>query len=234
MKRILPALAAALLLAPAANAGELDALFDQMHRDYLLGQFRAESGSERRAAFDRVLDASRHVLAEEPHSARAQLWGAVAWGLYGMSHSMIASARHGVADKIRRHATRLIEIDPQYENGAGYRLLGRLHTTVPRVPWVSMWVDQATGVDLLRTALATSRDDPRNLLFLAEALLDGPDDLEVRAEAWALLREAAAFRPRPDHPEEDAEAVALARQHLEELDGAGNGDDPGNDPGTVP
>lgn len=194
---------------------DLDPLFEQMQRDYLFGQYQAESDREQRAAFDRVLETSEQVLAREPDSARTQLWAAVSWGLYGMSHSKLSSATHGVADKIRLHATHLIEIDPTYEHGAGYRLLGRLHTTVPRVPWVSMWVDKSTGVELLRKALDVSREDPRNLLFLAEALLDSGDSA---TEAAALLREATAREPRPDHLQEDAETLEQARTLLEDLE----------------
>ena len=70
---------------------------------------------------------------------------------------------------------------------------------------------------LLRRALEVSRRDPRNLLFLAEGILEY--DKENRAEALALLRELAAREPDPEEVVEHSEPLEQARRLLEELEG---------------
>lgn len=92
---------------------------------------------------------------------------------------------------------------------------------MPRVPLVSGWVDRDRGVELLREALARSDRDPRNLLFLAEALLDlRPAE---KSEARALLERVAARAPANDEMVEQSEVLAEARRRLSELAPEGSG-----------
>jgi hypothetical protein len=117
-----------------------------------------------------------------------------------------------VASRIRRHAEVLIELDPRYADAGGLRLLGRLHTATPRVPFVTGWIDRREGIELLRRAHATSTSDARNALFLAEALLEHAPDR--RAEAIALLREVAAHSPAPESVVEETETIDAACRRL--------------------
>jgi hypothetical protein len=129
-----------------------------------------------------------------------------------MERGNLAAARRDAAGHIRRHAEVLIELDPGYADAGGLRLLGRLHTATPKVPLVTGWIDRRRGIELLRRAHATSTRDGRNALFLAEALLEHAPDR--RAEAIALLREAAARQPAPESLIEESETIDAARRRL--------------------
>jgi hypothetical protein len=133
-----------------------------------------------------------------------------------MEHGRLASARRDVASRIRRHAEVLIALDERYADAGGLRLLGRLHTATPRVPFVTGWVDRQLGIDLLRRANRISTRDGRNPLFLAEALLEHAP--ERRAEAIELLREVASRHPAPERLVEDSETIHQARRQLERLE----------------
>jgi hypothetical protein len=150
------------------------------------------------------------LLEQAPEVAQAHFWAAVSWGLWGMSHSHFASARHGVAKKIRDHARAVITLDQDYADAGGLRLLGRLYTVTPKVPFVTGWIDRREGLALLRRAVTISRRDPRNLLFLAEAILEYEPD--SRTEALDLLREVAAREPAPDALVEQSETLERARE----------------------
>jgi hypothetical protein len=129
-----------------------------------------------------------------------------------MSHSRMRAGAAGVATKIRRHAERVIELDPAFADGGGHRLLGRLHTATPKIPLFTGWIDRELGVELLETACRTSSADPRNLLFLAEALLRfRPAE---RERALRLLEDVAAREPAPGRRAEDLEAIGQARDLL--------------------
>jgi hypothetical protein len=132
-----------------------------------------------------------------------------------MTRGWLASAGRGVAGRLRRHAELAARLAPEPRGGGGLRLLGRLHATMPRLPLVTGWVDRARGVALLRQALAVSRDEPRNLLFLAEALLDKQP--AARAEAEALLAELATRSPAAGELVEQSETLAAARARLAQL-----------------
>ena len=129
-----------------------------------------------------------------------------------MEHGSLAAARRDAAGQIRRHAEVLIELDPRYADGGGLRLLGRLHTATPKVPFVTGWIDRRQGIELLRRAHALSTRDARNALFLAEALLEHAPDRW--AEAIALLREVAARSPAPESVIEETETIDAARRRL--------------------
>jgi hypothetical protein len=142
----------------------------------------------------------------------AHFWCAISWGVWGMEHGRLVSARRDVASRIKRHAEVLIELDPRYADAGGLRLLGRLHTATPKVPFVTGWIDRRLGIELLRRAHMTSTRDARNALFLAEALFEHAPDR--RAEAIGLLREVAARSPAPESVVEETETIDAARRRL--------------------
>ena len=133
-----------------------------------------------------------------------------------MSHSRIQAGVRAVPARIRDHAEAVIELDPELADGGGLRLLGRLHTAAPRVPMVSGWIDRERGIELLRRACRVSTADPRNPLFLAEALLRHRPAAE--AEAVSLLRQVAVRRPDPEHRVEQSETLERARSLLREIE----------------
>lgn len=160
------------------------------------------------------LDADRQVelLKDIPEAAPAHFWSAINWGLWGLASGYYASGREGVAARIRDHGTLLRRLDENYADAGGLRLLGRLHTVAPRIPFATWWLDRKKGIEWLRRAHTISQHDPRNALFLAEALLEHAPD--KREEALDLLREAAAHEPDPLHPVEDMENITAARERL--------------------
>jgi hypothetical protein len=140
---------------------------------------------------------------------RAHFWGAIAWGLWGMSHSYFASGTKGVAGKIRDHAQAVILLDSNYADAGGLRLLGRLHTATPKIPLFTGWIDRTEGLELLERAYEVSDRDPRNALFLAEAILEFRPEQKERA--LELLREVSSRSPDPSYLVEQTETLSSAR-----------------------
>ncbi len=157
------------------------------------------------------------LLRQVPEAVPAHFWAAVSWGLWGMSHSRLAAGARGVAPRIRDHAQMVIDLDEEYADAGGLRLLGRLHALTPRIVFFTGWIDRRAGLALQRRALEISRRDPRNLLFLAEFLLE--HEKSSRGQALELLREAAARSPDPEALVEQSETIEAARRLLAELEG---------------
>lgn len=226
------------LLSPRIKeAGSSKARFLLIEAYYFYGEFISKKPEEKRQYFDLAREVSQVALlflankigrqgsvfdlpvaeqqalfAKDPEAAETYFWGAITWGLFGMSHSMLASAKEDVAGKIKRYSEVLIALDPSFLDGAGYRLLGRLHALTPRVPFFSMWIDRAEAVRLLKSALAVSNSDPRNAFFLGEALLESKPD--QRAYALTLLNEVGSRRPRKEYVIEDSQTITQAQQRL--------------------
>lgn len=184
-----------------------------------------EGSSERRALVDRLIDEAEAALArltpETPPTVRAKVefWGSIAWGVWGYERGWIASARRSVATRVRDHAARTIELDPDVVDAGGLRILGRLHAVAPRVPLITGWIDHLRGVELLEQAAQRSRRDPRNLLFLAQALLEHVP--ARRCEAVSLLDELGRRAPAAEAYVEQDEVLRDARKLIEAVDRRG-------------
>ncbi len=147
-----------------------------------------------------------------PEAKPLFLWASVHWGLWGDVFGRMAAARQGVGDKVRRYSETLIALDERYENAGGHRILGRLHTLAPKVPFVTGWVDRDKAVSELRKAVALGPDNWDNQLFLAEALFEYQP--AKAAEARDILRRLLARRPTPELAVEQERTLVNARALL--------------------
>ncbi len=143
------------------------------------------------------------------------LWTAGHWGEWGLVRGKFAAARSGAASRVRDLSQTVIEIDPLFEDAAGYRILGRLHAEAPRIVFITGWVSREKALLYLRRAHQIAPSHPTNSYFLAEAILD--HEPARRDEALALLEQCAAMTPRPDYLLEDARYARVARKLLDEL-----------------
>ena len=125
--------------------------------------------------------------------------------------------KQGAAAKIRDYAQAVILLDPVYDGGGGYRVLGRLHHQTPAVPFFTGWASRGEALRNLRLAVEAG---PRNLVgrqFLAEAMWDY--ESSRRAEARTMLEKILAETPDPDTLVEDRKTQEEARQLLKDWAG---------------
>jgi tetratricopeptide (TPR) repeat protein len=220
-----------------AEPGNLEASWKLLRALHFQGDYVARSSEEKQKIFGRGRDVAEAALdrigqraggrkrvdglpprdaakaiAGIPEARPIHLWAAVHWGLWGDSFGRLAAARQGVGDRVRRSAEILLALDETYEDAAGHRILGRLHTLAPKVPLVTGWVDRGLAVSSLRRAVALAPDNFLNQLYLAEALLEHQSDRE--AEARQILQRLTARRPAPERIVEDERALADARALL--------------------
>jgi tetratricopeptide (TPR) repeat protein len=180
----------------------------------------AEAGLERlgrkvggRARLDAMSPAAAaKALAGVPEAAPLHLWAGIHWALWGDNMGRMAAAQQGAGDRVRRYAEVVIAIDERFDEAGGHRLLGRLHTLAPKVPFFTGWVDRAKAVAELRKAVDLAPDYPLNQVFLAEALL--LHEPAKGGEARRLLRRVLERPPLPARVVEDEDAQRQARQLL--------------------
>lgn len=221
----------------AEQRGGFNSYFRLMEALYLRGYFIENTSRKKKKLFSRLVALSKKTLtmleenakvsenfsklslehrAEQlrklPQAAQVHFWAAVNWGLWGMEYGYLASATEGVADKIREHSQMLVLLDSGFADSGGYRILGRMHTVTPRIPFFTGWIERKKGISFLRTAYAISREDPRNSFFLAEALLKYRSS--AKKEALSLLEETALRKPRETHWAEDNETITAAKKRL--------------------
>jgi tetratricopeptide (TPR) repeat protein len=152
------------------------------------------------------------ALRRADHAVALHFWGAVAWGQWGLASGKLAAVRQGVAPRVRDLGQTVVDLDPAYEQGGGYRILGRLHDQCPRIPFVTGWISHDRSLQYLRQALALDPASTVDQVFLAEAIL--AHDSGKRAEAMRLLEACARAVPRPELLVEDAHYIDRARKLL--------------------
>ncbi|MFN2387871.1 MAG: hypothetical protein ABR576_16590 [Thermoanaerobaculia bacterium] len=152
------------------------------------------------------------ALHDDVDASPAFFWSAVAWGEWALAVGKVKAARTGAATRIRDSAATVIALDPDFEEGGGHRILGRLHHQAPRIPLLTGWVSRREALRHLRAA---AKSHPRNFvnrLFLAEALADGGPG--QRAEAIRIVRELLREKPSPGHFVEEVKIQQDARRDL--------------------
>jgi hypothetical protein len=128
-------------------------------------------------------------------------WAAVSWGQWALARGKEEATRLGAADRIRTYAMVLIELDPEFEDGGGYRVLGRLHDRAPRMQSETEWVSREEALRNLRLAARADSANFANRLYLAEAL--GSGSAADRAEAVRIAESLVSDAPSPTRIVED-------------------------------
>lgn len=164
-----------------------------------------------------ILDMAPQALAgtlkDRTDSAPTYFWAAVSWGQWALSMGKVEAAKTGAADKIRDYSLTVIGIDPEFEEGGGYRVLGRLNDEAPWIPFITGWVSRDEALKALRLAVQTDKRNMLNRHFLAEALYKDGSAAE-KAEAVGLEEAVAAESPSPQHLVEDLSTQQIARTNL--------------------
>jgi hypothetical protein len=155
-----------------------------------------------------VADAVRKDLDAPP----SFYWAGAAWGRWALARGKEEAVRLGAADKVRRYAEVLIALDPRFEDGGGYRLLGRLHDQASVMAQNADWVSRAEALRNLRLAIGMDAPNFANRLFLAEALARGT--AAERAEAVGLLERLVSEAPSPARLVEDLRSQEDAARDL--------------------
>jgi hypothetical protein len=166
-----------------------------------------------------LLDAVPEALAasglrDRSDAAPVYFWASVAWGEWALSTGKVDAAKTGAAEKIRDYSSIVVGIDPSFEEGGGYRVLGRLNDQAPWIPFLTGWVSHDDAVKYLRLAMQQNDRNFTNRHFLAEALWGG--DAKDKAEAIKLEEALVADAPSPQHLVEDLATQGAARKNLAE------------------
>ncbi len=220
----------ALALAPR----EIDTLARLLRAMHFRGAYTGADVDERKAIFDEGRKLGQEAvdrLEAEAKTAKGMsriealrlvkgapalyLWVAGHWGEWGLARGKFAAARSGIAGRLRDLAQTVIDLDPLFEDAAGYRILGRIHAEAPKILFITGWISHEKGVQYLRRAYRAAPNHPVTWYFLAEAILD--HEPEKRDEALQLLELCATTAPRPDTVLEDSRYATLARKQLAQL-----------------
>lgn len=212
--------------ATIAAPQRVDAHWKLLRAMYFEAQYASGEGEAQSAGFERAVQTTQasFIVLEESTArasnndlARLHFWSALIWGAWGQERNLLTAVRKGVANQLRRHGEAAIALDPNVERGGGHRLMSRLHASVPRVPFLTGWVDRDRIFPEMLLAYEVAPDFPGNHLLMAVTLLELAP--ERREEARALLQRVARLEPDPDDLVEQLAMREEGREKLADLAG---------------
>lgn len=214
----------------AAEPDSLAARIGVLRGLFFRGGFCGEHGEQQKATFEdakrlaedsmRRLEArvgkrkgAAHAAAlkDIPGAGALAFWSATAWGQWSLDHKL-AAAWQGAAGKIRDLSELAIALDPGYEQGGPYIVLGRLHAAAPKIPLLTGFISRRKAIESLRRAHELAPHNSIAMYFLADTLLD--HEPKRRDEALTLLEKCAAVQPREDYLIEDRHYMEMAKRRL--------------------
>ncbi len=167
---------------------------------YFKGGYTTNDSELKKEIFDKGKDLGNQAVEEFPESAGINLFLAIVWGVWGEEYGILQAAKNGVAGKIKKYCEKAIEIDPNFDEAGGYRVLGRVYFKAPKIWPILRWPSKEKAVEILKKAHELA---PHNLItkqFLAEAL----HAEDQKDEAIKLLKEVLAHEGVAEGIAEDA------------------------------
>jgi tetratricopeptide (TPR) repeat protein len=178
---------------------------------YFKGQF-ASQGEQKRKVFGEGKELGERLIRQFPNSPGLRLFYSANLGKWAECSGVLAAAQSRIPDTIRENAEEILKIDPNYDRGAGYYLLGAIYFKAPYIPFLLSWPDNKKAIANLKKALAMAPDSLGTKLILAQALLRQGD----RHTAIAMFEDVARQTPKPTHLLEDRAYIHEAQTFLSE------------------
>jgi len=174
---------------------------------YFKGKFAEEDKDLKKKILKKGKDFGLGLIEEFPNSVECRYWYLVNLGSWAEEYGIFAAAKEGVADQMKYHSGKIISLNPEYENGAGYFLLGAVHYKAPYIPFILSWPNNKEAIKYLRLAYDTGDVEIAQMVYLSQALHKG----KRKDEAIFLIEKAMNVEPSKDNYASDWEWVKKAK-----------------------
>ena len=191
-------------------ATETDAALYLLKSYYFRGKYVHKNKEKQKFDFSKGKELGEKYVKNYPDSAPFQFWYLVNLGSWSEVYGIITAAREGVAEIMKEHSEKIISLDPEYENGGGYFMLGAVHFKSPYIPFLLSWPDNDDAIKYLTKAINVGEATPNQKIYLAQAMYkDGQKSYAIN-----MLKEVANMKPSVEEIVRDWEQVELAEKLL--------------------
>jgi len=190
---------------------EIDAAIGLLKSYYFKGKYVSSTKDEQKAVFDKAKNLALTYIDRYPEKPGFHYWYLTNLGSWAEVYGILTAAREGVADQMKDHAMKIIALDPKYEDGGGYLMLGAVHYKSPYIPFILSWPDNEEAVKWLQKAFITGEATPIQKVYLAQALYKE----KQKNKAIAILQEVINMTPSFVESVSDWEQIKKARVLLQ-------------------
>ena len=190
---------------------EIDAAIGLLKSYYFKGKYVSSTKDEQKTVFDKAISLALNYIDRYPQKPGFHYWYLTNLGSWAEVYGILTAAREGVADQMKDHAMKIIALDPEYEDGGGYLMLGAVHYKSPYIPFILSWPDNEEAVKWLQKAFTTGEATPVQKVYLAQALYKE----KQRNKAITILQEVSNMTPSLVKPVSDWEQIKKSRALLQ-------------------
>jgi tetratricopeptide (TPR) repeat protein len=180
---------------------------------YYRAEYATTNIEEKKTFFDKGKVLGLDYINKYPESIEFRYWYLANLGGWAKVYGILTAAREGVADQMKLHAEKIIEMDSSYRNGGGYYLLGAVHYKSPYIPFLLSWPDNDDAVKFLTLAVETGNAELTQLNYLAQALYKDGQVIEAKE----LLNRVINTEPNFENLIEDLNYIQEAKILLKDM-----------------
>lgn len=147
---------------------------------YYIGE-HTEEKKEKKTIFSQAVYYAEKAIQLAPEKPDGYYWRGVNNGKYGESRGVLKSLF--LVKPIKSDMNKVIELNPAYEDGGAYRVLGRVYFKLPGFAGGS----NEESLELLKKSIEFGPDDANTRLFLGETLLAMDETEKAREELEFVL-----------------------------------------------
>jgi tetratricopeptide (TPR) repeat protein len=162
---------------------------------------------ERIKLYEEAIKLGEEAIKLKPDRPEAHFWLGVLYGVYGEDRGVLKSLF--LIKPIKREMQKVLQIDPTYDCGGVYRVLGRLYYKVPGFAGGS----KKKSLEYLLKGKEICPQSLLGRIYLAETLIK----LKRKSEAKKELEEALKMEAPPDEKPEEKEYKERIKKLLSKL-----------------
>lgn len=175
---------------------------------YYKAAFVVKSKQLQKKTYLKGKNIGEQAIKKYPKNKGILLWYIANYSKYGEAQGVVASAKNGLADKMKTFTEKLMELDPEFSDGAPHRIMGVLHYKVPNIPLFLTWPNKKEAEKHLKKALAIKTKSIANLYYYAEFLAEE----KRHTEAKIVLNKLLKIAPRKTALIEDMYDISMAKK----------------------
>lgn len=157
---------------------------------FWLGKLSKEKGDQKEA-FQQGIYYSRKGVELDKNCVECHFWLGINLAKFGEIDGIFKSI--SMLDNVIKEMEKVIELDPSFSWGGGYRVIGRIYY---KLPWF-LGGDIEKSFEYLKKALSLAPEYPLNILFFADTLIE----LKKYNMAEAELKKLRSIISHSDSPE---------------------------------
>ena len=195
-----------------SNQNNKESIIYLLKSYYYKGEYSVSNNDEKKKIFNLGKSLAESAIKKFPNSVELRYWYLVNLGSWAKVYGIFKAAREGVADIMKEQSKVIISLDPDYEDGGGYFMLGAVHYKSPYIPFILSWPDINIAIKNLDKSVKTGYATFNQQNYLAQAYYK----VGNTKMAKELLRSVINSKPRESNIVEDLNDIDEAKLLLQE------------------